>query len=134
MEIVELQAAVISNYEGYVALCQFDRNKRWGQGVERVYLGKRENYDNAGHYDNSDGSLIFVSDNIKMDRFLSGSGWVVSQQEMIDNGAFTLEDYAEFAALRAGLLSQFVEVREIKFEIDIDKPGSGVPFQFPDWK
>lgn len=53
---------------------------------------------------------------------------------MIDNGAFTLEDYAEFAALRAGLLSQFVEVREIKFEIDIDKPGSGVPFQFPDWK
>ena len=134
MEIVELQAAVISNYEGYVALCQFDRNKRWGQGVERVYLGKRENYDNAGHYDNSDGSLIFVSDNIKMDRFLSGSGWVVSQQEMIDNGAFTPEDYAEFAALRAGLLSQFVEVREIKFEIDIDKPGSGVPFQFPDWK
>lgn len=102
--------------------------------MERVYLGKRENYDNAGHYDNSDGSLIFVSDNIKMDSFLSGSGWVLSQQEMIDNGAFTLEDYAEFAALRAGLLSQFVEVREIKFEIDIDKPGSGVPFQFPDWK
>lgn len=106
MEIVEFQAAVISNYEGYVALCQFDRNKRWGQGVERVYLGKRENYDNAGHYDNSDGSLIFVSDNIKMDRFLSGSGWVVSQQEMIDNGAFTLEDYGSKPTTWANRLSR----------------------------
>lgn len=132
--MVEFQAAATSNYEGYVVLCQFDRDKPWGQGVQRVYLGKRKNYDDAGHYDNSDDSLIFVSDNIKMDSFLSGSGWVVSQQEAIDCGAFTAKDYAEFAALRAGLLKQFKEVREIKFCIDIHKHGSGVPFQFPDWK
>lgn len=128
MEIVIFQAASISNYENkngerYVVLSR----------GEEVYLGKQKNYD-RGRYDNSDDSLIFVSENGKMFSFLSGSGWTVSQQKLIDNGAFTPEDYAEFAALRVGLLSQFLEVREVKFEIDIDKPGSGIPFQFPDWK
>jgi len=132
-KIVEFQAAIMSNYEGYVSLCQFDRDKPWGQGVKRVYLGKRENYDNAGHYDNSDDSLVYISDNLKMDSLLSGSGWVVSQQEMIDNGAFTVEDYAEFAALRNGLLKQFKETRVVKISLDIDKPGSGTPFRFPEW-
>lgn len=132
-KIVKFQSAALSNYEGYVSLCQFDRDKPCGQGVERVYLGKRENYDNAGHYDNSDDSLIYVSDNLNMDDFLSSSGWVLSQQEMIDKGFFTVEDYAEFAALRSGPLKQFKEIRVPKFSIDIHKPGSGTPFRFPEW-
>ena len=31
--------------------------------------------------------------------FLCGSGWVLSQSEMIENGAFTKSDYQEFAEL-----------------------------------
>ena len=135
--VVKVQSAVISNYEGYNVFWQFDRN-----GSEniphRVYLGKRENYDNHGNYDNTDNSLIFISDNDKMGSFLEGSGWVVSQQGMIENGTFTEEDYAEFSMLKETVLRQFKEIRPIRFEIDMEKrehyEESGMMFTFPDWK
>ena len=99
----------------------------------QVFIGKELNYDNHGNYDNSDNSLQLVSDNEKMFSMLSGTGWVLSQQEMIDNGAFTAEDYKEYATVREQLASQYEQEEEPLFEIDIEEKGSGVPFRYPDW-
>ncbi|UKI36753.1 MAG: hypothetical protein L6V93_00245 [Clostridiales bacterium] len=41
------------------------------------------------YYDNSDKSLTYITDNLTLYPFLYGSGWVCSQQEMLDNGSFT---------------------------------------------
>lgn len=120
---VIVQSASHSHYKG------MDIFTKDGQ----VFIGKEMNYDNHGNYDNSDNSLQFVSDNEKMFSMLSGTGWVLSQQEMIDNGAFTAEDYKEYATVREQLASQYEQEEEPLFEIDIEEKGSGVPFRYPDW-
>lgn len=120
---VIVQSASHSHYKG------MDIFTKDGQ----VFIGKELNYDNHGNYDNSDNSLQFVSDNEKMGSMLSGTGWVLSQQEMIDNGAFTAEDYKEYATVREQLASQYEQEEEPLFEIDIEEKGSGVPFRYPDW-
>lgn len=120
---VIVQSASHSHYKG------MDIFTKDGQ----VFIGKELNYDNSGNYDNSDNSLQFVSDNEKMFSMLSGTGWVLSQQEMIDNGAFTAEDYKEYATVREQLASQYEQEEEPLFEIDIEEKGSGVPFRYPDW-
>lgn len=120
---VIVQSASHSHYKG------MDIFTKDGQ----VFIGKELNYDNHGNYDNSDNSLQFVSDNEKMFSMLSGTGWVLSQQEMIDNGAFTAEDYKEYATVREQLARQYEQEEEPLFEIDIEEKGSGVPFRYPDW-
>ena len=54
--------------------------------------------------------------------FLYGDGWVVSQQQMLENGAFTTENYAEFAELKTGVLSRLKCKKEITF--------AGEPFNY----
>lgn len=132
-KVVKVQSANISNYDGYDVFSQFDRNGL--EAKEKIYLGKKENYDNRGNYDNTDNSLVFISDNGKMYSFLTGEGWTESQQEMIENGAFSVDDYAEYARLREGVLKQFEQIRlqEVKFDIDIQTSNSGVPFRYPNW-
>lgn len=132
--LVTVQAARQANYEGMVVLSQFDRNGR-GEIEDKVFLGKAENYNGQGVYDNSDSSLIYLSDNLKMGSFLdSGEGWTESQQKMLENGAFSEADYAEYARLKEGALKQFEELHPKRFEIDIDgEKGNGVPFRYPDW-
>lgn len=120
---VIVQSASHSHYKG------MDIFTKDGQ----VFIGKELNYDNHGNYDNTDNSLQLVSDNEKMFSMLSGTGWVLSQQEMIDNGAFTAEDYKEYATVREQLASQYEQEEEPLFEIDIEEKGSGVPFRYPDW-
>ncbi len=132
-DVRSMQAASISSVPGYVVMSQFDRT---GQiSGETVYLGLSENYrQDAGIYDNSDNSLVFVSDNPKMFSFLdSGKGWTSSQQEMIDNGVFTAEDYAEYYRIMREILSAYPDARIKHFSIDIDREGSGIPFS-PDWQ
>ena len=114
--VVDIRSAVHSNYAGMVAMVGAD---------DRVYLGKSEQYDNMGHYNNSDGSLCFISDDTRMYYFLYGEGWVKTQDEMLDNG-MTMDRYYEFARLRDGVLKQFEPKlgREIMF--------AGQPFQPPE--
>lgn len=110
---VHIRSAAISNYRGYTAFIGTD---------DKVYLGRSENYlhnkENGflPFYNNTDNSLVFISDNEKMYAFLYGSGWIVSQQEMIEHGAFSLKDYAEYAALNDGILSVLDKIRKIKFD------------------
>lgn len=113
---VHIRSAAISNYRGYTAFIGTDNN---------VYLGRSENYlhnkENGflPFYNNTDNSLVFISDNQKMFSFLYGSGWSVSQQEMIKQGVFSINDYAEYENLNKGILSRFDKIREITFN---DKP------------
>ena len=71
-KIVETHSAIISNYKGYDILLRWTHPESTDRECE-VYIGKRENYDNKGHYDNSDNSLLLLSTNEKMFNFLSGS-------------------------------------------------------------
>lgn len=76
----------------------------------QVYLGKEECYHFEGeqpaYYDNSDGSLCFVTDRADMYYFLYGEGWAHTQKEMLGCG-LTADQYAEFARLQHGVLRQF---------------------------
>ena len=66
----------------------------------KVYIGRRDHYDMRGHYMDDDKSLLYLSDNEKMFDFISGNNFSVSQAELLAEDCFTLEDYAEFDALR----------------------------------
>ncbi|MDE7244255.1 MAG: ssDNA-binding domain-containing protein, partial [Oscillospiraceae bacterium] len=90
---------------------------------EKIYMGRRDHYDNRGHYINQDKSLTYVSDNGKMFGLLYGEGYTETQAAMVEKGVFTQEDYAEFAALQADVLAQFEQKRAILF--------AGKPFQPP---
>lgn len=50
-----------------------------------VYVGLRSNYDNHGHYDNSDGSLLYVSSLESVFHALFGSGWADTYEEMAES-------------------------------------------------
>lgn len=116
--LVEIRSAVHSNYAGMVAMIGADN---------LVYLGRQENYRNnyeqPSFYDNSDGSLCFITDNKDMYYFLYGEGWSHPQAEMLERG-LTAEQYREFARLRDGVLRQFEAHREILF--------AGQPFHIPE--
>lgn len=115
MSQISISSAVHSNYEDMIALVDKEDN---------VYLGKLENYrftpstptDPGGaYYDNSDGSLVFVSDNVRMFHFLYGEGWPLPQKAMLREHCFRRQDYREFARLREGILSQYPLKREVTF-------------------
>ena len=89
---------------------------------DKVYMGRRDHYDNRGHYLNADKSLLYLSDNTVMFDFVSGSSYAATQAELLAQGCFTMEDYAEFDALRIGVLAQFEQVGQLLF--------AGEPFSF----
>ena len=89
---------------------------------DKVYMGRRDHYDNRGHYLNADKSLLYLSDNTVMFDFVSGSSYAATQAELLAQGCFTMEDYAEFDALRVGVLAQFEQVEQLLF--------AGEPFSF----
>lgn len=89
---------------------------------DKVYLGRRDHYDNRGHYINDDKSLRYLSDNEKMFDFVSGTGYTETQAELLAQGYFSMEDYAEFDTLRVGVLAQFEQAEPLLF--------AGEPFSF----
>jgi len=89
---------------------------------DKIYMGRRDHYDNRGHYLNADKSLLYLSDNTVMFDFVSGSSYAATQAELLAQGCFTMEDYAEFDALRVGVLAQFEQVEQLLF--------AGEPFSF----
>lgn len=109
---VKIISACRSNYEGMTALVD---------SKDRVYLGKSKNYHfipgQEAYYDNEDNSLCLISNNKDIYGFLYGSGWVLSQKEMLQY--FTMELYEEFDKLQNGVLKQFKRKQEITFK---DKP------------
>lgn len=108
MSEIPITASAVSNYAGMDALVGEDG---------RVYLGRHENIcpGDPAYYDNSDGSLQLVSDNVRMFHFLYGDGWPIPQRQMRRERCFTKADYIEFASLRDGVLSHYPLIREVTF-------------------
>ena len=112
MSEVLISSASTSNYEGMDVLVDY---------ADRVYLGRHENYTppaeqgEPGRYDDSDGSLRFISNNVKMYHFLYGEGWPLPQRQMRRERCFSKADYIEFSGLRDGVLSQYPLIREVTF-------------------
>ena len=89
-DTARITAAAKSRYDGMVALFTMD---------DKIYIGKSENYDNKGHYDNADNSLLYVSECHAAFTFLSSEGCIYPQDEAISKGVYTQEDYKEFARI-----------------------------------
>ncbi len=89
-DIARITAASKSRYDGMVALFTID---------DKIHIGKSENYDNKGHYDNSDNSLLYVSDCQHAFTFLTSEGCIHPQDEALKQGIYTQEDYKEFARI-----------------------------------
>lgn len=106
---IKIISACKSNYEGMTALVDFE---------DRVFLGKSKNYHftpgQEAYYDNEDNSLCLISNNKDIYKFLYGSGWILSQKEMLQY--FTMELYEEFDKLQNGVLKQFKKIYEITFD------------------
>jgi len=94
---IEIDSACNSNYKGMIAFVGSD---------DYVYLGKAENYCYGEHcyYDNSDKSMMFISDDKDMYYFLYGEGWEASQQDMLNMGYHNKEIYEEFDRLQKTIL------------------------------
>ena len=112
-DTARITAAAKSRYDGMVALFTMD---------DKIYIGKSENYDNKGHYDNKDNSLLYVTDCQAAFTFLSSEGCIHSQDEALKQGIYTKEDYEEFSRI-TDFLSQagFTPEKEFFFA---DKPFS----------
>lgn len=112
-DTARITAAAKSRYDGMVALFTMD---------DKIYIGKSENYDNKGHYDNKDNSLLYVSDCQAAFTFLSSEGCTYPQDEALNRGIYTKEDYEEFSRI-TDFLSQagFTPEKEFFFA---DKPFS----------
>ena len=112
-DTARITAAAKSRYDGMVALFTMD---------DKIYIGKSENYDNKGHYDNKDNSLLYVSDCQAAFTFLSSEGCTYPQDEALNRGIYTKEEYEELSRI-TDFLSQagFTPEKEFFFA---DKPFS----------
>ena len=108
-----ITAAAKSRYDGMVALFTMD---------DKTYIGKSENYDNKGHYDNTDNSLLYVSNCQAAFTFLSSEGCIYPQDEALNRGIYTREDYEEFSRI-TDFLTQAGLTPEKEFYFD-GKPFS----------
>ncbi|EOS24097.1 hypothetical protein C804_05264 [Lachnospiraceae bacterium A4] len=112
-DTARITAAAKSRYDSMVALFSMD---------DKIYIGKSENYDNKGRYDNKDNSLLYVTDCQAAFTFLSSEGCTYPQDEALNRGIYTKEDYEEFSRI-TDFLSQagFTPEKEFFFA---DKPFS----------
>lgn len=107
-DTARITAASLSRYDGMVALFTMD---------DKIYIGKSENYDNKGHYDNTDNSLLYVSDCQHAFTFLTSEGCIYPQDKALTRGIYTQEDYKEFSRI-TDFLSQagFTPAKEFCFD------------------
>ncbi len=112
-DTARITAAAKSRYDGMVALFTMD---------DKIYIGKSENYDNKGHYDNTDNSLLYVSGCQAAFTFLSSEGCIYPQDEALNRGIYTREDYEEFSRI-TDFLTQAGLTPEKEFYFD-GKPFS----------
>lgn len=123
-DIARITAASKSRYDGMVALFTID---------DKIHIGKSENYDNKGHYDNSDNSLLYVSDCQHAFTFLTSEGCIHPQDEALKQGIYTQEDYKEFARITDFLAQAgFTPEKEFCFDrkpfsLQADTPEQAAP-------
>ena len=109
-DTLEVHAVSETMYEGVWAFLD-DNNS--------VYIGKPQNILN-GTYDNSDNSLVKLSDNEKIYDFLTvgENGFEQSQQQMLDLRRMSIEDYREITHLQETVLSSYEQKYDLKFAME----------------
>ncbi len=123
-DTARITAASKSRYDGMVALFTMD---------DKIHIGKSENYDNKGHYDNTDNSLLYVSDCQAVFTFLTSEGCIHSQDEALKQGVYTKEDYKEFSRITDFLTQAgFTPEKEFCFDgkpfsLQADTPEQAAP-------
>ncbi|EOS25471.1 hypothetical protein C806_01598 [Lachnospiraceae bacterium 3-1] len=123
-DTARITAASKSRYDGMVALFTMD---------DKIHIGKSENYDNKGHYDNADNSLLYVSDCQAAFTFLTSEGCIHSQDEALKQGIYTKEDYEEFSRITDFLAQAgFTPEKEFCFDgkpfsLQADTPEQAAP-------
>lgn len=129
---IPITRAEDSNFEGYSTIViTKDGNDKRGQGV---FLGKTENIDYYnGVYDNADNSLFFIAENLSFELLLDKGGRVTSQQEVLNAGYVSVREFEKYNDLKNHLLNHLRQTEEVKFEVDIEREGSGVEFSYPQW-
>ena len=123
-DTARITAASKSRYDGMVALFTMD---------DKIHIGKSENYDNKGHYDNADNSLLYVTDCQAAFTFLTSEGCIHSQDEALKQGIYTKEDYEEFSRITDFLAQAgFTPEKEFCFDgkpfsLQADTPEQAAP-------
>ncbi|MDE7246047.1 MAG: DUF4316 domain-containing protein [Oscillospiraceae bacterium] len=87
---------------------------------DKVYLGRRDHYDNRGHYLNNDHSLIHISDNERVFNAISGIDIPYTQDKLLKMGYFTQEEFERFTALQLNEPQTEKEDFSQKHEIFLD--------------
>ena len=130
---IVFSSAIEMYAQNYVILTDY---KRTVEAEEtHIYIGKTENLDvETNEYNNSDNSLIYVTDRQQMPFLLYGKSYAQTQQELIGDGTFTAEDYAEYNRLKDGELRDILTRADLKFGVKTGNANSGVPFRYPDWQ
>ncbi len=63
---------------------------------------------------------------------LYGRPYAQTQQELIEDGSFTKEDYGEYARLKDGAIKNILEKQPLLLG---KKNGqNGIPFRYPNWQ
>jgi hypothetical protein len=111
-DIVPITMAEYSHFLGRTAFFSADN---------KVHLGLSRNYHHSGiagsaYYDNFDGSLLHLSDNMEIYRFITTSGFPYSQEKMLER-QFTIEDYSEYERILAsGIFDGLKRTQELLFD------------------
>ena len=67
---------------------------------KKVYLGRRDHYDNRGHYLDDDKSLIHISDTYRVFDVISGSSAPYTYDELWETRFFSDKEFSNFIALQ----------------------------------
>ena len=98
-DIVSVAAASVTPYYQRINECMIPLDVLYAIDG-KVYLGARSRYDNHGHYNNSDSSLMFVSDNYDAFEILIGrDGGACSRKEIQESGCLTEDEFDQFITL-----------------------------------
>lgn len=131
---VQFDEVIKARHNGYYILTQYQYEGEEYTGL-KLYLGKTSNYDEENsRYDNSDNSLVFLSEKPDFEFLFTEIGFYATQQELIDRGVYTAEDYKKYAELQNGILSGIEVESELLFGVNDNIPNSGVPFRYPNWQ
>lgn len=76
---------------------------------DRVYIGKPENYDNQGRYNNADHSLIHIADGQRAWNFIRFTGLTLTAEEAVKSLNYTEKDFAEMTRIENALKDAGVE-------------------------
>ncbi len=113
-DVVELSMTEKSIYKGMSVI--MDKH-------DGIFLGKTENIDKFGNYNNDDDSLLYLTRNNAIYSLLSSENvWTESQEEILDKEeAFDTDDFIELTNLMDSTLSGYEEEYPLTF--------AGKPFE-----